>query len=188
MSTLDENFVDPVNVSPQPTIVRFGLIGALVLIIYSLLGNITGFTSPANGVMTAMLTGLLVFVFYIAIMVLAVRKHRDQDLGGYIPFGRAFIVSFLTSLIVGVIASAFNLLYMNVIDPTMGATIVEDAREMYENVGMSEEQIEAALKQVSRSFTTMGQIMGLGFGTIMGAVLSLIIAAILRKDPPEITA
>lgn len=175
-------------VSPQPTIVRFGLIGALILIIYSLLGNILGFTSPSNGVMSAMINGLVVFVFYIVIMVLATRKHRDEDLGGQITFGRAFTVAFFTSLIVGVLATAFNMLYMNVIDPSMGPTIMEETREMYEGMGMTEAQIEKAMKQVERGFTVVGQLMGLGFGAAMGAVLSLIIAAIMKKNPPEAVA
>lgn len=185
MSTLDGNYVDPATVSPQPTIVRYGLIGALVLIIYGLLGNILGFTSPANGIMAAMIGGLVVFVFYIIIMVLPVRKHRDQDLGGHIPFGRAFTVAFLTSLIVGIISTAFNMLYMNVIDPSLGATIIEDTRDMYEGMGMSEAQIESAMKQVERGFTVTGQLMGLGIGVGFGAVIALIIAAIMKKNPPE---
>lgn len=188
MSTLDGNYVDPATVSPQPTIVRFGLIGALILIIYSLLGNIIGFTSPSNGIFSAMINGLVVFVFYIVLMVLAVRKHRDQDLGGHIPFGRAFVVAFLASMIVGVLGTAFNMLYMSVIDPSMGPTIIEETREMYEGMGMNEEQIENAMTQVERGFTVTGQLMGLGFGAVMGAVISLIIAAVMKKNPPETAA
>lgn len=186
MSTLDGNYVDPATVSPQPTIVRFGLIGAMVLIIYSLLGNILGFTSPANGMMAAMIGGLVIFVFYIVIMVLPVRKHRDQDLGGHIPFGRAFTVAFFTSLIVGVISSAFNMLYMNVIDPSLGTTMVEETREMYEGMGMNETQIDAAIKQVEKGFTLTGQLMGLAFGVGIGVVFALIIAAVMKKNPPEV--
>ena len=54
--------IDPSTVSPWPTILRYGLIGGLVLVVYALLGNLLGFTKPSAGFVTLILSGMVVVI------------------------------------------------------------------------------------------------------------------------------
>jgi hypothetical protein len=127
--------------------------------------------------------GLLSLVIYILIMVLSVKKHRDQDLWSYISFKRAFGIAFLSSAIAGVISSVGNWIY-GLVDPGYFDRMQEGAAEMYENMGMSEEQIEQAMEQIKNPYSIGNIIMGLGVGMLMGAVIALVIAAIMKKERP----
>jgi multisubunit Na+/H+ antiporter MnhB subunit len=187
MTTLDEpaNFIDPKEVSPQNTIVRYGLIGGLGLVIYGLIGMLTGLSNPAGGFTTIIINSLIVIVLYVGLLVFSVKNHRDNELGGYIKFGRAFMVAFLVGLIAALLSTLFNYIYLNFIDPDYINTIAEGSMEMYEKFGMNEEQIEAAMEGVKSAGSLKSQLTNLAFGTGMGAIICLIIAAVMKKDHPQ---
>lgn len=188
MSTSDNpQVVDPASVSPQATIIRYGLIGGLIFVVYGLLGNILGFAKPSGGISAIVINGLVFIVLYVGLMVMAVRKHRDQDLGGYIPFGRAFLVGLGVAVIAGVISGLFNYLYMSFIEPDYLTNMVGEMEEMYANMGMSEETIEIAMERVRKSLTPTKMLTNAAIGSVvMGGIVSLIVSAIMKKKPPEV--
>ena len=178
--------IDPSTVSPWPTILRYGLIGGLVLVVYALLGNLLGFTKPSAGFVTLILSGMVVVILlYAGVMIAAVRNHQANELGGYISFGRAMMVAFMVGLIMAIIGILFNNVYANVIEPDFVTTLLDEAEAMYEEMNMSAEQIQASLAQLEGQYTLNGQIIGLGMGSVFGAIMSLIIAAVMKKNPPE---
>ncbi len=183
MSILDDatNLPDPSEVSFQSTAMRYGLIGGAILIIVSALNFMFGL---GGGFILPILFSVATFAVYIVIMVMAVRHHRDNELGGAITLGRAFMVAFVTSILIALINTLFAYLYINFIDPGYMDTLLEQSRGMYESFGMAEEQIEEALKQVEVSFTPMRQLLGLGVGALVGAVIAVIIGAIMKKEAP----
>lgn len=185
MSTLDSPpSIEQSTISPYPTAIRYGLIGGLVLMAYTLIGNLTGITRPSGGFGMIAVVGLISIVIYVSILVMAVRKHRNEDLGGYITFGRAFVVALIAAIIASIMSALFNYLYATVIDPTYSATMMEDMQTMYEKLGMSEEQIEQAMQQASASFTPTTMLTnGILYSGVIGAVIALIIAAIMQKKP-----
>lgn len=188
MTTLDnpiDNLPNPSEVSPQSTIIRYGLIGGMILVVLTLLNFITGFGSPSSGFGMIAVFTLLTFGTYIAVMVLAVKHHRDNELGGYITLGRAFIVALLASIIMALINTVFTYLYMTVIDPGYIETLADQSRELYENMGMDEAAIDAALGEVKKAFTLTRQLLGLVIGSAFGAVIAIIIAAIMKKVRPN---
>lgn len=182
MTTLDTpGTLDPKAVSPWPTIKRYGLIGGLVSVVYGLIANMTGiaFTSIT-------LNTVISFVISIAIIVLAVKHHRDEDLGKYIPFGRAFMVGFFTLTIATVIALIFNYIYVAFIDPSVVEQGFEASRKMMENFGMEEDKIEEALEQQRAQYSPLkNSLFGLVFAMILNAIFALIVGAIMKKTPPE---
>ena len=177
---------DPGSVPFINTAVRYGVIGGLIFIIYGMIANFTGFNRPSAGI-GAMVLNFLIFIgLYVGIQVAAIKKHRDEELGGAIQFGRAFMVGIVVAVIAGIISAVFNYFYMTVIDPDMLSTMVEEMEVMYERMGMSESQIEAAMEQIRTGFEpTKMFVQGIIMSVIMGGIVALIVAAIMKKNPPE---
>ncbi|GJM31874.1 MAG: hypothetical protein DHS20C18_08750 [Saprospiraceae bacterium] len=184
MSTLDNPQMEPANASPQQTIIRFGMIGGLVLIIYSLVNFVFGLSKPSAGAALGYLNFAIVVAIYVLIMVYAVRDHRDANQNGFITFGKAFTVAFLTSLVAAVINSVFAYLYIHMIDPGYINEILESSEEFYEKSGFSEQQIEVSLDWAKWMMEGKGQLIIFAVGTFFGAILSLIVGYSMKKDPP----
>lgn len=188
MSTLDSPHVDPASVPYRPVSMRYGLIGSLALIALGLVFHIFELVDY-TGQESNWLSSLLNWGVMIAIFVMAVRKHRDTDLGGYISFGRAFMVGFLAALIIAVITTVWTYLFFTVIEPDLIGNILEMTREnMATQQNMSEEQIDQALSFMGFMFTPGGMSLTAGFFTLLaGTFFSLIVAAVMKKNPPQFT-
>jgi uncharacterized protein YneF (UPF0154 family) len=177
---------DPSDVPFINTAVRYGIIGGLIFIIYGMIGNLTGLNRPSAGFGAIGLNFLISIGLYVGIMVAAVKKHRDAELGGYIPFGRAFMVGLVVAVIAGILGGIFNFIYMSYIEPDFMETMIAETQAMYERMGMSETQIEKAMEQVKSSFEPSKMlIQGFVWSAILGGIVSLIVAAIMKKNPPE---
>lgn len=188
MSTLDQpQFVDEKTVSYWPVVQRYGLIGGLVLIAFALVSFLFGLNDPTNAnVFLGLITFAVSAILYIAIGGWAARSHRDQDLGGYISFGRAFRVAFLALLIAMVIGALFQLLYTTLIEPDFFDNLVDNIVAMYEEQGMSEEQIDMALSFTRFFYTPVGfLIAGLGSALFFSALFGVISAAIFKRTIPK---
>lgn len=189
--TTNDSFIDPSSISPWPTIMRYGLIGGLALIIYSLVGILTGWSSPAN-MMGAILFTLILIIGYAVLMVIAVKNHRNENLGGNITVGRAFMVAFFSASLAALILAVFNTIYMGIIDPEYMMRLADDLIAFYEGFGMSEDQVEQAIIDAGadkpQTFLSAGknQASGYIFGAIIGAIIAIVIAAIMKKDEPQI--
>ena len=175
---------DPNSVPFIGTAVRTGVIGGLVFIVYGMIITITGLSMPSNGFGFMFLNLFISLGLSAGIGAMAVKKHRDDELGGYIPFGRAFLTAIVAITVAGILSAAFNYFYQTVIDPELLPTMVEQMEEMYEKMGMSESQIETAMEQVRDGFEPSKMfVQGLMYAVIGGGIISLIVAAIMKKNP-----
>ena len=173
-----------VNPSPVSTALRIGLFGGLIMIVVAMISNLTGFSIPTSlgGIIMALVVSLAVAV---AVGVWAVREHRDKVMGGYIDFGTAFLVGGLALLIASLLNGAFNLIYINLIDPGYVETAVQKTAEMLENMGLNESQIEEQLAEVEKRMTMSGIIrQTLISSVVVSAIIGLVVAAIMKKSPP----
>lgn len=193
MTTIDEpnTYQDPSNVPYFQTALRYGLIGGLILVVWGLIAQMTGLADPCaamEGGGNSVMIGILSFVALIGVSVLvgilAIRQHTS-DLGGYITFGRAFVVSLVTLIIAGFISGLFNVLYTSVIDPEMTDRIMGCMADQYEAQGMSQDQIDTALGYMEIMYNPFLQIViSLFTSAFFAAIIGLILAAIMKKDPP----
>lgn len=117
---------------------------------------------------------------------MGIKSFRDKARGGYISFGDALGYGVLVALFAGIISSIISYIYLGYIDDGFvqyQLTLQED--EMY-NSGLPEEQIEMSLKY-TKMFMQPGvlALMGVFMNTLIGFFISLVCAAILKKESEE---
>lgn len=193
MSTLDNpnDFIDPKTVSPWPAAGRIGLLAALVLVVLGLVVHLTGMVDYTDqGGASNWIVNILNWGITIGAIVLAVRQHRDEELGGFIAFGRSFNVGFIVSLVIAVVTMVWGYIFFAFVEPGLMEEILEASREqMIEKQGLSEEQAEQGLKMMGWMFTpTMMSVMGGIFSLVAGIIFSLIVGAIMKKEHPATAA
>lgn len=189
MTTLDDpmGYVDPKDVSPRPTAMRYGLIWGLAGILLGLISYLLGWTEPTGGFSGgSIISSVLSIALTVAILVLAIKHHRDNELGGYITFGRGFQTGMLTTLFYAIIATVWMFLFINFIATDMIENIQAAMVEQWEAQGLSDEQIEQA-QSFTGFMSSKGFMIGAAFGgaLLWGAILSLIISAVLKKEHPQ---
>lgn len=164
-------------VSTTRVALKFGVLTAVAVIVYSTLINLTGMTQ--NRALTS-----LAFVILIVGIVLAMKEFRAQN-NTFMSYGQGLGIGSLVSAIVGLIGSMFSMFYMEFIDNTIIQQSMDKAREDMEARGMDDAQIEQAMSMTEK-FMTPGVMFAMGVLSyvIIGFILSLIIAAIMRKDKP----
>lgn len=162
--------------STARTALKWGAILGVVLMLITLGMYLTDQTS--NPWFSLLTVGTMV-----GALTMAMREYRSAN-DNYMTYGEGLGIGALASAVGGLLSSAFITFYNTVIDPSLQQRAFEQARERLEEQGnLSDEQIDQAL-ELSQKFQSPGFIFIAGiFGTIIiGFLLSLIIAAIIRRN------
>jgi hypothetical protein len=131
----------------------------------------------------------LVFVIMIVLLVVFGIETRKAA-GGYWTFGEAFKSLLLMSVIVSILTAVFNYILFAFIDPTLSQraseAVITKLNDQLSSSGISQDKIDEMSKSVEGklqpTITNMG--VNLGIGLVIYAVIDLIIAAIIKKNPP----
>ena len=108
----------------------------------------------------------------IIIMVLAIRKKRSV-LDGRITFGKAFLCGLGVSIVVAVLSLLVQTIFFRLINPNFFANMIKYAIE----------NGKSTLEQAQAFFNVNNYLLQGAIGSIViGAITSLIIAAIIKKD------
>ncbi|MEZ4960540.1 MAG: DUF4199 domain-containing protein [Saprospiraceae bacterium] len=184
MTTLDNptQGKDESTVPFLPTAIRYGLIGGLISVVYSLISNMLGFSIPTSIGSWLLSIGLMLIIFF-GTSILAIRQHRNKELGGFITFKRAFLTGLVTLVIMAVISTLFGILYITVIDPGFAKDSVGKMEEFLASFGMPEDQMEEQLNKAMEGFTPMGMVINTAGLLVFDAVIMLIVAAVMKKKP-----
>jgi hypothetical protein len=133
--------------------------------------------------------GGISLVINIILLIIPVIKYR-KELGGYIDFKNAFFVCLLVYLGSSLISTVFQYVLYNIIDPELSTyvkeKVLESTSSMMEKFGTPQEDMEKALADIEKQdFSQTPAKLGKQFlwGILFGGIISLIIAAILRKQP-----
>src|SRR4051812_46571629 len=70
---------------------------------------------------------LINYLLLILFTVIGIKNYRDQDLGGYITYGKSLGTGILISVFGGIITGAFTIVLFTMIDPSMAQKIIEGA-------------------------------------------------------------
>ena len=177
----NQGFIEESSASYQSVVLKYGGIAALIGIVLGLVMYMADMMDPANSTISS----IIQMVVYVGAIVLAIKEHRENDLGGYISFGRAFTVGILTTLVLAIINAVWTYIFMAFIAPDMMDMMMDAQMQGMADSGMDEDAIEQAM-EMSKGFMSPGMIAVMSiFGSLfMGAIISLIVAAIMKKNSP----
>jgi hypothetical protein len=125
----------------------------------------------------------LSYAILIMFIVMGIKSYRDEDLGGYISYGKSLGTGVLISVFGGILTGVFTLIFFLYIAPEMSQKIMEAAQQNMAEKGMSDEQIESAMS-ISQKFMTppwlfVFSVLGSAF---MGFIFSLLISIFMKKE------
>jgi Protein of unknown function (DUF4199) len=157
------------------TALKWGVIIGVISILYSTAIMVSG--QIGNQALTYPVYLIIGIGLYLAMNDF---KKENQ---GFMSYAQGLGVGTLMSAISGLISSFFSMAYMKFIDPTITDQIMKKAVEDMEKKGIPDEQIDQAM-EMSKMFMSPGAmfVMGLLGSILIGFILSLIIAAIVKKD------
>jgi hypothetical protein len=168
------------------TAIRYGLILAAIGIVSQLAIYMINVE-----LMASMSSGLIMLVISIVLIIYFARLLR-QSRGGFATFGEMFGDIFTMLMISALVGAIFNYILFNFIDPELATTIknltIKNSEAMFVKLGMSAEQIDLALAEIEKqdmSMTIGKSVQQLAVSGIVYAIISVILAAILKKNKPE---
>jgi len=126
---------------------------------------------------------LISVALMLAAVVFAMIQFKKAN-NGFMSFGQALKIGVGVCLVGGVIGIIFNQLMANVIDPEMMTKAMEYQKgQLMETTSLTPDQIDGQL-EMQKKFTTpsMQIIFGLIFTIIIGFLVSLIPALVLKKQ------
>jgi hypothetical protein len=118
---------------------------------------------------------------FIAFLCLSQIEYRKQ-LSGFMTYGQGFIEGLLFSVFNSILAAIFIALYVSILSPDVWQKYIDTQQAAYVQRGMSSDQIDTAMELLRKYgvlFVTVGALFG---GTIVGIIISLITAAIFKKE------
>lgn len=129
---------------------------------------------------------LLVLVVVLFAGTVAARKAN----GNVLSFGQAWVASMTVALVAQVLSAALTLLLYQVIAPELPGVLeqltLEKSRAMMEGFGMSGDVLDMQMKEIQsamkEAYTWKGLAKNSAGGMLMWAVVSLIVAAVTRKN------
>lgn len=181
--------VESTNLKKQAVI--YGVILGIISFILAIVTLVIG--ANASGIMTVSFVSiLLVYVVPLVITcLLAVRLRRA--VGGYWDFRTALSHIFImlaVSVVLSTIASKIVSNVMPSLEERAIDNMMNNSIESLESMGISDEQIDATVEQLELqkeglyNFSLSNLIQALAVSLIMYFILSLILAAIFKREQP----
>ena len=153
--------------------VILGVVGILLSLVFYFL-NMT----------TVRWVGWVSMAVTIAVLVYCLIAYRNEYLGGFASFRQIFIMGLVIGIVSSIITAAYTYLLYAVIDPDL----IEKTRVAAEETIMNNPRIPESMydgffeKMEKRMQPGRMAIMGLIIGPILNAIISLVIAAFVKKE------
>ncbi len=156
---------------------KYGVVTAVVTMVYSTILNVSGLGQ--NRLLAA-----LTYAFLIVAIFLAMKEFRDKN-KGYISYGEGLGLGSLLSAVYGFLTSTFTIFYIQFIDSSSIAQGLDQLREDLEKQGKDDAQIEQVIEMSQKMMSPGIMFMSVVVVTLIsGFIISLIAAAIMRKEKP----
>ncbi|GAA4428420.1 hypothetical protein GCM10023188_12560 [Pontibacter saemangeumensis] len=125
------------------------------------------------------------YIILIIGLVVAMKNYKELNFG-YMSYGQGLGLGTLLSAVFGFFTGIFTWIYTSFVDTGYMGRIIEKQREQMIEQGLSDEQIDAGMAMAQNFQGPLTMILG---GTvitlIIGFILSLIIAAVMKNSRPE---
>ena len=154
--------------------ITYGLYAGFVLIIFSLLVQMTG--QVANRPL-----GMVSYIILIGAIVMA-QKYYKQEGDGYLEYRTGLGLGTLLTLVAGALNTFVMYLYVRFIDDSMMQLLMDKQLEEMEKRGMSDEEIDMAMGW-TETFMQPEILFPIGLVSFVfiGFVISLVVTAFTKK-------
>lgn len=161
---------------------RYALIAAILVFAIDLLLSLQGI----RGTMAAKGLGPLEYVIMAIALIMAVREVRTAE-GGFLSFGRALGTGTVTSVWTALFTAVFSYIYYKFINHSFIDYIREQMQDKLDDKMSGNGAQMESVSKIANLMTTPGGVSVLKFISVffIGFILSLIIAALLKKDNPN---
>jgi hypothetical protein len=163
---------------------RYGIYFGIISILLSVLIWATSIMENL-GIWGSVIIGLLSIVISFVLILLFSFSYRNKEMGGFISFKDAFVFALIMVIVSTIISTLYTYIFNTLIDPgymeRLMAVMQQKTISYMEQVGASETQISNTMEKfkVPTVWKTVRQ--GLTSGIIVGSIVSLICAAIVKK-------
>ena len=158
------------------TPLTYGIILSLVIIVLNIIGYITGMDQQTWFKWGAIL------IFIVGIIYACINYGKQSE--GNVTFGNTFAFGFKASAVVTCLVILFSVIFV-LIFPDIKEKAIETARkQMEEKNQLTQDQIESSLALVRKTFMLFMVLGAIGY-LIIGAISSLVGAAVTKKNPPS---
>jgi len=150
-----------------------GVVGILLsLVIYFLNASTVGWA------------GWLTILISIGVLAYCLVAYRNEYLGGYATYGQIFLMGLMIAIISSILMTVYTYLLHTVIDPDLMEKMRLAAEErITSNRRIPESMYDELFEKMERRMTISRVTrMAMIAGTIFNAILSLIIAAFVKKE------
>jgi len=161
---------------------KYGLIYSGINILWSLVLYVTNLVRSDM----SWVFNIVSMIIPVVCIVFAVKEYKATLGNGWMKFSEVFKFGLVICLVGGLIAAAYTVLYVQVIDTEFMNFIQEKQMNKMVEMGMPEEQIEIAINQSAKFQTPFWMFTWTLLGALLtGTIISLIMAAVLKKPNPE---
>lgn len=169
------------------TEMKYGLIIAAVSAIWLIVQDLIGLHDKY--IQYQSMVSWLGLIIPIAGLFFAIKEKRDKEFEGSISYGQCIKTGLLTTIVNGFLGSIFGLLFFKFINPKFLTALLELQHQELLDKNLPPESVDAAMGMMEMMFSpAMMTIMGFFITLIGGLIVSLILGAILKKDPPPFEA
>ena len=168
-------------------ILTYGVISGLVVIGSMIFGIVIGLDENAESGTNLEYIGYLIMLVALSIIFVGIKRYRDQELGGVITFGTAFLVGIGITAVAGAMYVAVWEIYLAMTDYAFMDQYIAAMIATEEAKGISAAEMDALVADLEQQRRIYGNLLfrlGITFMEIfpVGLVIALISAAILRKS------
>ena len=136
--------------------------------------------------------GMLAFLIIVVFQFLGTVAARKAH-GVPFSFGMAWKESMTVAAVAQIVGVAFTLVLYQVIAPELPGVLeqitLDKSMEMMEGFGMSGDMLELQMREIkkamSEAYTAKGLLKSSAYAMLMWAIVSLIVAAITRRNQPS---
>jgi len=124
---------------------------------------------------------------FIIILFLAHNEFK-KDGDGFMTYGQGLGIGAFVAGVGAVISGAFSYIYTKFIVPDFNEQLMDKMVEMWEEQGLTDDQIEVASSMLSKfQNPELAFVIGIVGAIFFGFLISLIIAAITKKNNPDLS-
>ncbi|AFD06049.1 DUF4199 domain-containing protein [Solitalea canadensis] len=169
-------------VSPFKTALTYGLYMGLGLMAFSLIMYMLAIPLDSK-------LHYVQYLIYFVVIWFGIKHHRDQDLGGYISYGRGLGCGTLIAGVAGIIMGIYTFILFKYIDPDLVNQIFAAQEKQMLDSGQSQEQVDKMIN-MSKGFMQPWMMGLIVVPTVIfsGFILSLIVSAVHKKEQPMFDA